>query len=84
MKKLLRLVVIAGGIALAAKFAASKKAEWQGLTEAEARDKINSKLPKDIPSEKRDMVMDKVVSGLADAGMLREDAASPEPEDAAV
>lgn len=81
MKKLLKLVVIVGGVAVASKMAAAKKAEWQGLTESQVREKLDARLPGEMPADKREMVMDKVVSGLLDRGMLNEDSTEPtEPE----
>lgn len=81
MKKLLKLVVIVGGVAVASKMAAAKKAEWQGLTESQAREKLDARLPGEMPADKREMVIDKVVSGLHDRGMLSEDSTeTTEPE----
>ncbi len=81
MKKLLKLAVIVGGVAFASKMASAKKAEWQGLTESQAREKLDARLPGEMPADKREMVIDKVVSGLLDRGMLSEDSTEPtEPE----
>ena len=72
MKKLLRLALIVGGIAFTAKLVASKKAEWQGLSESEIRAKLDSTLPDQIPEERRVAVADKVVTKMRERGRLRE------------
>ena len=76
MKKLVRLALIVGGIAVASRIAASKKAEWTGLTESQVRAKLDARLPSEMPDDKRVAVTDKVVSGLRDKGMLSEEAAA--------
>ena len=73
MKKLVKLALIIGVIAVLAKVAAAKKAKWQGLTESEVRNKLESRLPKWIPGEKRAEISDEVVSGMRGRGALRED-----------
>ena len=76
MKKLLKLGLLVGGIAFAAKMVSAKKSEWQGLTEPEVRAKLDSRLPEKVPSEKRAAVADKVVSKMREKGVLREDGES--------
>ena len=62
VKKLLKLALIVGAIAAVSKLVTAKKAEWQGLSEAEVREKLDSQLPGKMPGEKRDAVAEKVVS----------------------
>ena len=71
MKKLLKLTLIVGGIAAVAKLVTARKAEWQGLTESQVREKLDSRLPGRIPDEKRAAVADKVVSKMQERGVLR-------------
>lgn len=78
MKTLVKLALVVGAVTVAAKLVAAKKAEWQGLTEADVRDKIASRLPDRVPDEKRAAVADKVVGKMRARGVLREDPA-PEP-----
>ncbi len=73
MKKLIKLALIVGALAFAAKLVAAKKTEWHGLTEAEVRDKLDARLPDRVPEEKRVAVADKVVSTMRARGVLRED-----------
>ncbi|MEA2000685.1 MAG: hypothetical protein U9N84_02170 [Actinomycetota bacterium] len=55
-----------------AKLVTARKAEWQGLTESQVRDKLDSRLPGRMPDEKRAAVADKVVSKMRGRGVLRE------------
>ena len=73
VKKILKLALIVGGIAAVAKLVAAKKAEWQGLTESQVREKLDSRLPGRLPDEKRAAVADKVVSKMREHGVLREE-----------
>ena len=68
----LKLALIVGGIAAVVKLVAAKKAEWQGLTESQVREKLDSRLPGRMPDEKRAAVADKVVSKMRERGVLRE------------
>ena len=73
MKKLVKLALIIGAIAVLAKVVAAKMANWQGLTESEVRDKLESRLPKWVPGEKRAEIADEVVAGMRGRGALRDD-----------
>jgi hypothetical protein len=63
-----------------AKLVTAKKAEWQGLTESQVREKLDSRLPGRMPDEKRADVADKVVSKMRERGALREQAEATAPE----
>ena len=80
VKKLLKVALIVGGIAAVAKLATARKAEWQGLTEPQVREKLDSKLPTRIPDEKRAEVADKVVAKMRERGVLAEDDEAETPE----
>ena len=73
MKKIVKFVLIVGGIAFVAKLVSGKKSEWRGLTESEVRDKLESRLPKWVPGEKRAEIADEVVAGMRGRGALRDD-----------
>ena len=73
MKKLVKLALIIGAIAVLAKVVAAKVANWQGLTESEVRDKLESRLPKWVPGEKRAEIADEVIAGMRGRGALRDD-----------
>jgi len=68
------LVVLA---AVGKKAKSPQRSEWHGLTESEARSKLDAKLPDKIPTEKRGMISDKVVGKMRDRGVIVED-----PDDA--
>ncbi len=72
MKNLIKFAMIIGAIAAAARLVGSKKAEWEGLTEAQVRGKLDERLPDRVPDEKRAMVVDKVVATMRSRGKLVE------------
>ncbi len=82
MKRLLKLALIVGAITVVAKVVTAKKAEWQGLTEPQVREKLDSRLPGRMPDEKRAAVADKVVSKMRERGVLAEEDEATVPESA--
>ena len=80
MKKLVMFALIVGAVAFLAKLAAAQKAKWEGLTESEVRDKIESGLPKQVSSEKRTEIADKVVTGMREGGVLGDEELSASAE----
>ncbi len=50
-----------------------RQSEWRGLSESEARSRLDAKLPSRIPDDKRTAISDKVVAKMRHKGMLRED-----------
>jgi hypothetical protein len=77
-KRLILLVVLIAVIASCAKKAKShRESEWHGLTESEARSKLETKLPGKIPVEKRSAISDKVIAKMRDRGVISEDTAGP-------
>ena len=83
MKKIVKLALFIGVIAALAKIVttmmAGKMADWEGLTESEVRAKLESRLPKQVPDEKRATIADKVVSGMRERGALRDE--EPDSDD---
>lgn len=69
------LVVLA---ALGKKAKSPGRSEWQGLTESEARSKLDAKLPGKIPDDKRSMISDKMVGKMRERGVIVEDPAIPD------
>lgn len=72
-KKLIGFALFAGAIAAASKVIAGKAAEWQGLTESEVRQKVETRIPSRVPDDKRAAVADRVVTKMRDRGVLGED-----------
>lgn len=70
MKKLFRLALL-GGIGFAIYKAMEEKKQWTGLTEDEARAKLNDRLSARVPPEKLDKVADQIVDQMRIRGVLR-------------
>jgi len=78
-KTVILLVLVLVVLAAVAKKAKSpQRSEWHGLTETEARSRLDAKLPEKIPAEKRTMISDKVVGKMRDRGVIVEDPAVPD------
>lgn len=76
------LVLIVAAIAACAHKAKShRESEWRGLTESEARSKLDTKLPDKIPAEKRSQISDKVVAKMREHGVISDDALDPDDPD---
>ena len=73
MKKLFKLGIFAAMVGGIVKLVSTQKAEWQGLTEPEVRDKLHTKLDTKMPSEKVDELGDKAVEWMRDRGVLGEE-----------
>lgn len=71
-KRLILMVMVAMLIVACVKKKQSREAEWHGLTESEARSKLDAKLPGRIPDEKRSEISDKIVAKMRDRGVLSE------------
>ena len=80
MKKLIKFALVIGAITAASKLVRAKRSEWEGLTETEIRDKIDSKMPERVPDEKREAVKEKVVAGMRAAGKLAEEESADSAE----
>ena len=79
-KRIIGLALVAGAIAAVAKLITAQKAEWQGLTETDARAKVEERLPSRVPEEKRAEVADKVVAKMRERGVLGEEPAETPAE----
>ncbi len=76
LKKLIKLALVVGAVAVAARLISAKKAEWEGLTESQIRDKLDARIPDRVPEKKRAAVADKVVAAMRFRGKLVEDKTS--------
>jgi len=70
MKNLFRLAVLAG-IAFLVYKAMTEKRNWTGLTETEARAKLNEKLSARVSAERLDRMTDQIVDKMRSRGVLR-------------
>ena len=69
----LKFLFVIGAVAAVAKVVASKKDEYYGLTESEAREKFESKLGPRIGEEKASEMADQVIPRLKDTGFIKAD-----------
>ncbi len=72
VKKLLLAAVMLGIIAMAMKKAKMDSEEWHGLSEREARDRLEERLPNQIPDDRREHIKDTIVTKMRDRGVLTE------------
>ncbi len=79
MKRLLLAGVVIGVAALAVKKCSRQRDQWHGLSEADAREKLDHRLPSQMPDERRAAVTDKIIGRMRDRGVL---IADPEFDDA--
>ena len=74
MKSLFKLLVVGGIVTAIVKAVQMQKQQWQGLTETEARVKLEGKLPSKLEGEQRAEVTDKIIGAMKDKGVLVSDA----------
>jgi len=73
LRTLFKFLLLIGAVAAISKVVATKKEEYYGLTESEARAKFESKLGPRIGEEKASEVADQVIPRLKDSGVIRPD-----------
>lgn len=73
MKRLLLIAAVLGLIALAVKKSSQRREEWHGLSEAEAREKLEQRLPSRMPEDRREAMTDKIVGKMRERGVLEDD-----------
>lgn len=78
---LFKLALFFGVLAGISKLVASKKAEFYGITESEARAKFQSKLGSRIGEEKAGDIADQVIPKLKERGVIKDDPVDETEED---
>lgn len=78
MRKLLFVGALVLAMILISRMAKRDRSEWHGLNEEEARDRVARRLPKKVPEEKRDVIVDSIVTKMRDRGMLATEASDDE------
>ncbi len=73
MKRLLLATAVLALVALALNKRQQQRAEWRGISEAEAREKLDRRLPSRIPDERREMITDRIVTGMRNRGVIADD-----------
>ncbi|MFO7299747.1 MAG: hypothetical protein DIU67_006105 [Actinomycetes bacterium] len=82
LRFLLRLAVFGGIVTAVVRFLATKKEEYAGLTESEARERMQAKLTPRFGEDKAKEITDQVIPVLADRGIFRpESEAAPSTPD---
>jgi hypothetical protein len=72
-----RLLIATAGLAAAAvamKKCSRQRDRWNGLSETDAREKLDHRLPSRMPDERRAAVTDKIIGRMRDRGMIDPDA----------
>lgn len=71
MKRLFKLALIAGAVVALVRFVALRQiGEFKGMSEFEARARLNTKLPDRIPEPRREEAIDRIVAKLDEKGVL--------------
>ena len=70
MKKLLFFAALIGLIAVLARKAMADREQWEGLTEDDLRNRLDQRLPTQIPGEKRQAIADSIVTKMKDRGAI--------------
>ena len=73
MKKLLFIGALVALIAFIAQKAKEDRERWQGLSEDDVRERLDHRLPNQIPDEKRQAIADTIVTKMKDRGALTDD-----------
>jgi len=71
---IVKLLIVLGLLAALGKFLNDKKDEYAGLTEAEARARMEAKLAARFGEDKATEIADQVIPVLADRGLFKADA----------
>ena len=79
MKRLLLAAALIALVALALKKRGSQRQKWTGLSETEAREKLDQKLPHRIPEERRAAMTDKIVDTMRERGVIVADESDETP-----
>ena len=75
---MVKFLVFVGILFVAGKFMAKQKEDWSGISEAQAREKIESKLASRVGEDKATDIANQIVSVLTEKGVIKsstEDAA---------
>lgn len=73
MKKLLFLALVIGVAGALAQKAKADKEAWLGLSEVEARERLEQRLPSKIPEDRREHIKDTVVTKMRERGVLSDE-----------
>lgn len=72
---MLKFLVFVGILYSVGRFVAQQKKDWDGITESQARSRIEPKLASKLGDEKAEEIADQIITALKDRGVI---AADPE------
>ncbi|MFV1963315.1 MAG: hypothetical protein ACC658_15975 [Acidimicrobiia bacterium] len=78
---MLKFMVFMGILYVAGRFMAKQKQDWAGITEAQAREKIESKLASRVGEEKANDIANQIVTVLTEKGVIKAEATDDEVVD---
>jgi hypothetical protein len=78
---MLKFLVFMGILYLAGRFMAKQKEGWAGITEAQAREKIESRLASRVGEEKANDIANQIVTVLTEKGVIKAEATDDEVVD---
>ncbi len=78
---MLKFMIFMGILYVAGRFMAKQKQDWAGITEAQAREKIESKLASRVGEEKANDIANQIVTVLTEKGVIKAEATDDEVVD---
>ncbi len=84
LRFMIKFLVFGGILFLAGKFMAKQKQDWAGITEAQAREKIESRLASRVGEDKATDIANQIVAVLTEKGVIKAEATDDEVVDVTV
>jgi len=81
LRFMVKFLVFVGILVLAGKFMAKQKEDWAGITEAQAMEKIESRLVSRVGEDKANDIASQIVAVLTEKGVIKAEAADEEVVD---
>ena len=78
---MVKFLVFVGIIYMAGRFMVKQKENWSGITEAQAREKIESRLASRVGEEKATDIANQIVTVLTEKGVIKAEEAADEVVD---
>ncbi|MCZ6567640.1 MAG: hypothetical protein V3S43_05425 [Acidimicrobiia bacterium] len=81
LRFMIKFLVLVGILVAAGKFMAKQKQDWSGITEAQAREKIESRLASRVGEEKATDIANQIVTVLTEKGVIKAEETADEVVD---
>ena len=81
LRFMIKFLVLVGILVAAGKFMAKQKQDWSGITEAQAREKIESRLASRVGEEKATDIANQIVTVLTEKGVIKAEETAEEVVD---